>query len=191
MLVTAAELLPHCTPLARGETFKALSSDSADHSCQVVLRSAQIVLNSVTGLPETETDNAGRSWFAFEATVDTASAPSNLGHQFNFCTAASATQPGTQLLQLRFPEPRQLCKGTNFEFLTIQSLRDLEISPLFPRIQNLFRSFRFCKALMGEEFSTTIHKQASPRLTLSVLQTIGKQQLSRHFVKEPGAAQQL
>lgn len=102
MLVTAAELLPHCTPLARGETFKALSSDSADHSCQVVLRSAQIVLNSATGLPETETDNVGRSWFAFEATVDTASAPSNLGHQFNFCTAASATQPGTQLLELQF-----------------------------------------------------------------------------------------
>ena len=79
MLVTAAELLPHCTPLARGETFKALSSDSADHSCQVVLRSAQIVLNSATGLPETETDNVGRSWFAFEATVDTASAPLKSG----------------------------------------------------------------------------------------------------------------
>jgi len=79
LLLIAAELLPHFTPVARGETFKALSSDSADYSCQVVLRSAQIVLNSATGLPETETDNQGQSWFAFEATVDTASAPLKSG----------------------------------------------------------------------------------------------------------------
>lgn len=71
LLLLAAEPLAQ---VARGETFKSLSSDSADYSCQVVLRSAQIILDSATGLPETETDIGGQSWFAFEATVDTASA---------------------------------------------------------------------------------------------------------------------
>lgn len=71
LLLLAAEPL---TQMARGETFKSLSSDSADYSCQVILRSAQIILDSATGLPETETDIGEQSWFAFEATVDTASA---------------------------------------------------------------------------------------------------------------------
>lgn len=78
-LVLAAELLPNCVPQARGDTFRAMSSDSADHSCQVILRTAALVLNPETGLPETETDRTGRTWYSFEAFVDSAAAPLKTG----------------------------------------------------------------------------------------------------------------
>ncbi|MBM3381326.1 MAG: hypothetical protein FJY29_02685 [Betaproteobacteria bacterium] len=81
LLAIAAELLPMCAPLAHAEIFKALSTDSADHSCQVVLREARVVRQKDSRLPETETDATGQPWYVFEASVDTAAAPLKTGAQ--------------------------------------------------------------------------------------------------------------
>jgi hypothetical protein len=66
-------------PDVQADTFRATSSDGADHSCQVILRSAQIVREMATGLAQTETDDHGRHWYVFEADVDAAAAPMKLG----------------------------------------------------------------------------------------------------------------
>jgi hypothetical protein len=81
LLAFATELLPTCLPLAHAETFKALSTDSADHSCQVVLRDARLLREQTSGLPETESDSSGQPWYVFEANVDTAAAPLKSGAQ--------------------------------------------------------------------------------------------------------------
>jgi hypothetical protein len=81
VLAFAAELLPMCVPLAHAELFKALSTDSADYSCQVVLREARLARQPDSRLPETETDASGQPWYVFEASVDTAAAPLQTGAQ--------------------------------------------------------------------------------------------------------------
>ncbi|NBO37428.1 hypothetical protein EBU99_02465 [bacterium] len=73
------ELLPNGTPLARAETFKPLSTDSADHSCQVILRSTNLRRNAETGLAELEKDALGESWFTFDAQVDASVNPLRTG----------------------------------------------------------------------------------------------------------------
>lgn len=62
----------------RGDAFHALDSDSADHSCQVVLRQAELKLDE-TGRPQIETDSSGKNWYVFESTVDAALAPLSTG----------------------------------------------------------------------------------------------------------------
>lgn len=64
---------------SRPDTFKALESDSADFSCQVILRSASLKRDPNTGLPQIETDAVGQSWYAFESVVDAALAPMSSG----------------------------------------------------------------------------------------------------------------
>ncbi|MEN9809739.1 MAG: hypothetical protein RLZZ488_1306 [Pseudomonadota bacterium] len=63
---------------ARADTFKSLDSDSADHSCQIVLRQAELKRDS-NGQPQTETDASGVTWYVFESTVDVAIAPLSTG----------------------------------------------------------------------------------------------------------------
>jgi hypothetical protein len=63
----------------RADTFKAMDSDSADHSCQVVLRSASLKRDPASGHPVIETDSTGQNWYSFESTVDAATAPLSSG----------------------------------------------------------------------------------------------------------------
>lgn len=63
---------------SRTDTFKALDSDSADHSCQIVLRSASLKRDS-SGLPLIETDSNGKNWYSFESSVDAAVGPLSTG----------------------------------------------------------------------------------------------------------------
>ncbi|MFZ9519418.1 MAG: DUF6209 family protein [Silvanigrellaceae bacterium] len=59
----------------RTDTFKSLDSDSADHSCQVVLRNTVLKREATTGTPVIDIDGTGASWFTFESTVDAALPP--------------------------------------------------------------------------------------------------------------------
>jgi hypothetical protein len=79
--------------IARADTFRATSSDGADHSCQVVLRRAQLVRDLSTGIAQTDADELGQSWYVFEAEVDAASAPLKMGAsvQLLYRSGADAT----------------------------------------------------------------------------------------------------
>lgn len=59
--------------------FKALDSDSADRSCQVILRSAGLKRDPTSGLPVIESDSSGQNWYSFESIVDAAESPLSTG----------------------------------------------------------------------------------------------------------------
>ncbi len=60
-------------------TFKSLDSDSADRSCQVILRKAELKRDPSSGSPLTETDSSGQNWYTFESLVDAAESPVSAG----------------------------------------------------------------------------------------------------------------
>jgi hypothetical protein len=73
--LTQIWLLPTALADNRPDSFKSLDSDSADHSCQVVLRNAALRRDPQTGLPLIEIDDTGTSWYTFESTIDVANGP--------------------------------------------------------------------------------------------------------------------
>ncbi|MEY3903310.1 MAG: hypothetical protein RL189_2616 [Pseudomonadota bacterium] len=77
-MLTNSVLSSFASADVRADTFKALDSDSADHSCQIVLRQAELKRDP-DGRPQVETDSSGVSWYVFESTVDVALAPLSTG----------------------------------------------------------------------------------------------------------------
>lgn len=104
ILATGLEIALTDKISAQGDTFRSLTSDGADHSCQVILRSARLILDPQTGLPSIDTDPTGRNWYTFEAFVDSASSLLKSGasvqllyrgqHDQNWHTAPGVTVGG-------------------------------------------------------------------------------------------------
>lgn len=67
--------IPSALSDTRPDTFRALDSDSADRSCQVVLRKASLVTDPSSKMPVIETDPNGSLWYTFESEVDAATGP--------------------------------------------------------------------------------------------------------------------
>jgi hypothetical protein len=112
-------------------TFKALDSDSADRSCQVIMRSAGLKKDSSTGLPVIETDANGQSWYTFESLVDAAESPLSTGTSvFLLYKSAKEFQwhsaPGMPVTGANFGLQRVLFRVAEG---TLPAQRDLTVTP--------------------------------------------------------------